>query len=418
VDGNFTTQEKCVRRELRFYPEDLYDITQIQAAEQRLKGTGLFSAATIVPTGNQPGVRDVLVTVEESPRTNQFIAGMGASSDNGLMGNIVLENTNFDLFDRPRSWSEFFKGRSFRGAGQTMRIQLEPGTELTRFQVDFREPYLMDKPIGLGTSLYLFERDRDGYDEERFGGRISFDKRFEDGWLDGWTGEIAFRTEYIDVADVEGFAAEDIRDAEGDNYLSTVKLSLLHDTTDSRFNPSRGHRFRSSWEQAGVMGGDYFFAKLTSSYVQHWTLAVDDSNRKSVVSVHGDVGQIFGDAPVFERFYAGGIGSMRGFDVRGISPRDGLRNNRVGGDFQLLTGGEYSFPLYAKAVRGVFFLDMGTVETDFGINHWRAALGAGIRLTLEIFATVPMEFDLAIPLSKDSDDNERIFSFFIGLPFF
>jgi outer membrane protein insertion porin family len=165
------------------------------------------------------------------------------------------------------------------------------------------------------------------------------------------------------------------------------------------------------------MGGSYFFSKITSDFVQHFTITTDEQDRKSVLSFRANVGQILGDAPVFERFYAGGIGSFRGFDFRGISPRDGLRHNRVGGDFMLLTGAEYSFPLFAKAVRGVTFLDMGTVERDFGINSWRVAVGAGIRLTLDIFGTVPMEFDVALPVAREDEDNDRIFSFFVGLPF-
>ncbi len=418
VRGNAHTQEKCVRRELRFYPEEVYDITKTQAAEERLKGTGLFTAATIEPVGDEAGVRDALVTVEENPQTTQFIAGIGASSNNGLVGNITLENTNFDITDWPKSWEEFFRGRAFRGAGQTMRISLNPGTEVNSFRIDFREPYLMDKPIGFGAGVYLFDRDRDGYTEQRAGSTFSFDKRFEEGFLKGWAGEVAFRAEYVKVKDRQAFAAKDIRDVEGGNYLSTVRLSLVHDTTDSRFTPSRGHRFRASWEQAGAMGGEFYHSKLGASYSQHWTVFVDENDRKSIVSARGEVNQILGDAPVFERYYAGGIGSMRGFDYRGISPRDGLRNNRVGGDFMALCGAEYSFPLYTDLIRGVFFTDMGTVEEDFGISTWRVSIGGGIRLTLPIFGTIPMEFDLAAPISKDGDDDEQIFSFFIGLPFF
>lgn len=420
VNGNFRTQEKTVRRELRFAPEEIYNLPETRKAERRLRDTGLFTEATVtpvVPSDHRPGVRDAVVTVVENPRTNNFIAGVGASSDAGLVGNIRLENTNFDLFDPPRTWGEFFRGRAFRGAGQTAQIQLEPGTEFTRFRVDFREPYLFYKPIGFNSSLYLFERGRDGYDEQRIGGLVSFDRRFQDGLLRNWTSEVAFRTEYVIVDDRDAFAARDIRKVDGGSYLSSVKLSMLHDTTDSRFDPSKGHRFRTSWEQAGAMGGDYTFSKITADYTQHFTISTDDEGRNSVLSVHANGGQILGDAPVFERFYAGGIGSFRGFDFRGISPRQGLRNNRVGGDFMLLTGGEYSFPLVAKAVRGVTFLDMGTVEEEFGITTWRAAVGVGVRLTLDIFGTVPMEFDLALPVSRDNDDNERIFSFFIGLPF-
>lgn len=421
VNGNDRTKEKCVRREVRLYPGELYDTTKTTDSEKRLKNTGLFSSATIepiVPEDDPDRVRDMLVSVEENPQTNQFIAGVGASSDSGVVGNIVIENSNFDLFDTPRSFGEFIKGRSFRGAGQTFRIQLEPGTEITRFRIDFREPYLMDQPIGFGTSLYLFGRGRDGYMEERGGGVFSFDKAFEEGPLEGWVGEISLRSEYVRISDVDSFAARAIQDVEGGSFLTSMKFALLHDTTDSRFNPTRGHTFRVGYEQVGALGGEYYFGKITSSYAKHWTVAVDEEDRKSVITTHAKMGQIVGHAPVFERFYAGGIGSMRGFDFRGISPRDGIRKNRVGGDFMLLTGAEYSFPLYAKVMRGVFFADMGTVEKGMGISTWRAAVGAGVRLTLDIFGTVPMEFDFAIPISEDDDDNTRFFSFYIGLPFF
>jgi outer membrane protein insertion porin family len=421
VDGNERTQEKCVRREVGLYPGEIYDVTKMRDAEKDLKGTGLFTAATleaVEPSTPQPGVRDMRVTVEENPKTNNFIAGVGASSDSGLVGNIVVENTNFDIFDRPRTMDELFKGRAFRGAGQTMKVQFEPGTEYTRFRIDFREPYLNDQPIGFNTGIFLFDRPRDAYTEQRAGGYVSFDKKFKEGLLKNWFGEVALQAQYVNVADVDSFAAHEIQDVEGGSYLSTAKFSLVHDTTDSRMDPSKGHRFNMSWEQAGAMGGDYYHAKLGSGYVQHWTLALDEQDRKSVVSARANVGQILGDAPVFEKFYAGGIGSMRGFDFRGISPRDGLKHNRVGGDFILTTGGEYSFPIYDKIVRGVFFTDMGTVEPEFGIRSWRSSVGGGIRLTLDMFGPVPMEFDLAAPVTKNDEDNTRIFNFFIGLPFF
>jgi len=418
VNGNYRTKEKVVRRELLFFPEEIYNTTKTRESERRLKETGLFTSATIQPVGDQANIRDALVTVEENEKNIMFIAGVGASSDSGLLGNIVLENNNFDLFDTPRDWKEFFKGRSFRGAGQSFKIQLEPGTEVSRFRINFREPYLMDKPIGFGTSLYLFERGRDGYNEERGGGNFSFDKKFKQGLLKNWIGEISFRAEVVQVDDRDAFAAKDIRDVDGNNYLSSAKVALLRDTTNSQFEPSEGNRLRLSYEQAGAMGGDFYHAKFRSGITKFWTVAIDEQDRRSILTAHARLGYIFGDAPVFERFYAGGIGSIRGFDYRGISPRDGLRKNRIGGEFMVVTGAEYSFPLWGKSLRGLLFTDMGTIEEDIEIKNWRASIGAGIRLNLDFFGPVPMEFDFAIPVSKDSEDDTRVFSFFIGLPFF
>jgi len=418
IHGNAQTQDKVVRRELRFYPGELYDTTKVRDAEKRIKDTQLFTEATITPVGNSPDVRDALVQVTESPKTVNFIVGAGVSSDSGLAGNIVLENTNFDLFDFPRNATEFFKGKSFRGAGQTARIQLEPGTEVQRFRIDFREPYLMDQPIGLSTSAYYFERDRGPYDEQRLGLTWGFDHRFESGALKGWTGTLGFRTEWIGIRHVKFLSAEDIREVEGGNYLSSIEPALIHDTTDSVFTPTKGHRFKLGWEQAGLMGGNFTYSKVTASYVQHWTVTSDEYDRKSVLSARVNAGYMFGNTPVFERFYAGGIGSFRGFRFRGISPRQGIRNDKVGGDFMLLSGGEYVVPIYEKVIQGVAFLDMGTVEREISIRTWRMSVGVGVRLTLPFFGTVPMEFDLVFPVLKNSEDQEQIFSFYVGLPFF
>ena len=129
------------------------------------------------------------------------------------------------------------------------------------------------------------------------------------------------------------------------------------------------------------------------------------------------VGGLFGDSPTFERYYAGGIGSVRGFEFRGISPRQGLFDDAVGGDFRLLAKAEYSFPLYGDNLRGVFFTDMGTVEEGFELTSWRMSIGFGVRLQINFFGPVPLEFDLAVPILKDIDDEEQVFSFFIGATF-
>ncbi len=418
IEGNVRTKDKVVRRELRFFPGEIYNTTTMTEAKQRLVETQLFTEeSTLEVVGDDDAVRDTRVSVIESERLGDIIAGVGVTSDSGIVGKFTILNRNFDLFDWPRSASELFRLQAFRGAGQMARIQFEPSTEFTRFRIDFREPYLMDQPLSFGVGLYLFERGRDAYDERRAGLDFSFRKKFEKGTFKNWIGEIGFRTEYIGISGIEFYDAPDIRDVEGANFLTSMRFALVHDTTDSFFLPSRGHRFTMSWEQVGAMGGDFLFSKTGAKYVWHKTLRTDAFGRKSFLSLRGQVDQILGDAPVFERYYAGGIGSMRGFDFRGITPRDGLFGDKVGGEFRVLTGAAYSFPLYAKALRGVLFSDMGTVEEDFGLSTWRASVGFGLRLQLNFFGPVPLEFDLAAPLSKDGDDDTRIFNFLIGTTF-
>lgn len=416
IRGNRATKDKVVRRELRLFPEQLYNSEEAKKAERRLVETGLFSEATITPQGDQPDVRDALVDVAEAGTTN-ILFGVGVTSNSGLVGSITLEQKNFDLFDWPRDTKEFFKGRSFKGAGQTLRLTVEPGTELNRGRIEFREPYLFDKDLGFGLGAYLFERGRPEYDERRIGFYTSFDKRFREGPLKDWSAEAAFKFEQVKISGLKWNSADEIKDDAGNSWLTSVKGTLVRDKTDSRWLPSEGNRLQVAWEQFGALGGDYSFSKLTGSFDQYWTVKKDVFDRKHIVAAGGSFGQIFGDAPVFEKYYGGGIGSVRGFEYRGISPRAGWREDRVGGDFTLLVNSEYSFPLIGKTLRGVTFLDMGTVEPDFGIHSWRAAVGVGARLYIQYFGPIPLSFDLAFPISKDSQDDTQIFSFSFGTTF-
>jgi outer membrane protein insertion porin family len=146
-------------------------------------------------------------------------------------------------------------------------------------------------------------------------------------------------------------------------------------------------------------------------YDWYTTLAVDRLERKHVLKVSGEGGVIVGDAPVFERYFAGGVGSMRGFEYRGVGERDGIDDTNVGGDYLILIGSEYSYPLYGEKLRGHIFLDTGTA----GAGTYRAAIGTGVRITLDILGRpVPIELNLAMPVARDSDDEEQIFSFVIG----
>ncbi len=416
IRGNRYTKDRVIRRELRILPEGRYNAEAVKRSEQRLVETQLFSNATIVPQGDTPGVRDALVTVEEAD-TTRVLFGVGVTSNSGVVGTISIENRNFDLFDTPRTAKELFRGRSFRGAGQTLRLQLEPGTEFTRGRLEFREPYLFDKPIGFGAAIYGFERGRPEYDEQRIGANVSFDKRFEEGPLEGWAGEVALRVENIKIDGTNLFTAREINEDRGSSVLTTVKGTVLRDRTDSRWLPSTGDRFKLSVEQAGVLGGDHTFTRVIGEYDRYWTLKTDTFGRKHIFQLGASAGQIFGDAPVFERFYAGGIGSIRGFEFRGVSPRDGIGDDRVGGDFMLLANAQYSFPITGDNVRGVTFLDMGTVEDDFGISNWRASVGVGLRIYVKYFGPVPLSFDLGIPISSDMDDDEQVFSFAFGATF-
>jgi outer membrane protein insertion porin family len=411
VRGNTRTKGKVVRRALNLYPpDDLFDLTEAREAERRLLETRIFSAARVYPVGDAPGVRDVVIDVEEAERLGDFLFGAGVTSNSGLVGNIVLDLRNFDLFDTPRSLRELLRFRAFIGAGQRLRLELQPGREVSRFRVDFSEPYFLDRPVRFDVSGYLFDRARDSYTERRGGGSVSLGKRFERGLMHGWSGEIALRVEDASARDLDLFASREIRKYEGSNLLTSLKGTLVRDRTDNRFVPTSGDRLSASYEQFGVFGGDHSFAKLTAGYTWYKTLHTDLFDRKSVLQLRAQAGAIIGDAPIFQRFYAGGTGSLRGFEFRGVGPRKGLEDSNIGGDYLALLGGEYSFPLYGDTIRGLFFVDTGTA----GSGTWRASIGTGVRFTIQVFGPVPLELGLAVPIISDPDDEEQSFSFQVG----
>jgi outer membrane protein insertion porin family len=414
IRGNEVTKDEVIRRELRFYPGEDYNTVKAREGEKRMGETGLFTKATITPLEDIGGERDALVEVAEA-ETSNLLFGFGVSADNGVIGSVTIENRNFDLRDWPRNGGEIFK--AWKGDGQRARVVLEPGTELTRFRIEFTEPYLFDKPLRFDSSLYLFQRKRDAYDEQRIGWVPALSKRFESGLLRDWALEGALRFEGIDISDVRDLAAKDIRDVHGSSTLTSLKGTIVHDTTDSRFTATKGHRFYLGWEQVGALGGDYDFGKPTAGYTWYKTMSTDAFDRKSVLALRADTGLIVGDAPTFERFYGGGFGSIRGFSFRGISPRNGIYNDRTGGEFVLLTGAEYSVPLYSDNIRGVTFLDMGTVERNVGINSWRASVGFGLRINIKAYVTIPLVLDFGFPIAQDDQDDTQIFNFNFGASF-
>ncbi|MDX2199440.1 MAG: outer membrane protein assembly factor BamA [Phycisphaerae bacterium] len=413
IRGNERTKDEVIRRELKFVPGDTYNTALTRKAEKRLRELGLFNQATITPLPPEVGEREALVEVTEADAVN-ILFGVGVSTDNGLLGSVTLENRNFDLFDWPRTWEQFLRGQSFRGDGQRLSIRLEPGNELSRFRIDFTEPYLFDKQVRFDWSAYYFQREREGYQEDRLGMLVGLSRRFEEGLLAGWAIEGTLRLENVGVEDVDFLAPSDIREARGDSTLVGGRVGLVRDTTDSRLLPTEGYRFTISLEQ---VGGDYSYTRPSTSFTWYKTLHTDALERKSVLALRADASGIVGDAPVFDRFYAGGFGSIRGFNFRGVSPRKGVLDTPVGGDFVLLTGAEYSFPLYAETVRGVTFLDMGTVEEDYEITDWRASVGFGLRVNVDFFGPVPLVFDFGFPIAEAEDDDKQVFNFTFGASF-
>ena len=422
VRGNGLTKTKVILRELRgLDPGRAFDQSGLDTSRRRLFESPLFSQGTVTVLG-EPGAeqRDVLVEVAEQ-NTGEISLGATLSSDDGVLGAFSITQRNFDITDTPESWQDLLSNRAFRGAGQTLNLTLSPGSRNSRYSIGLADPFFLDSDYFLDTDLFFNDRDQFDFEERRRGGRIGLGRRFGDVW----SVQVRGRVEDVRIRDIDADVPLDVFDVEGSNLVTGLSLRVIRNTTDSGLAPTRGSRTVAQLEQVGVFGGDFDFLVGTLNFTKFWTVTTDILDRRSTLRFNADVGYIFNEdeAPVFERFYAGGHTTFRGFRNRGVGPRGvradtgTLSDDAVGGDFQLLTGLQYEFPLADRILRGVVFTDQGILSDDLSLDPWRISVGAGIRLAIPALSQAPFALDLAFPLLSEDTDEERVLSFSLDLPF-
>ncbi len=356
-----------------------------------------------------PGYVDIDVFANEG-RTGRLMFGAGVNSDAGLVGSFVYNESNFDLFRPPASWVDIIDGRAWRGGGQRLRVEAVPGDVVSRYSVSWTDPYILYSDYSLSVSGFYFNRFYPDWDERRGGGRIAIGKQL--------TPELsitgAIRLEDVRLSGISGnpVPPASVLQSAGSTFLSTFRGSISHDTRDSSVLPSEGHFAQASYEQAF---GDFNYPRFEGEYRQFHTLfSRPDGSGRHVVSVTGNLGWSGDDTPVFERFFAGGFQSFRGFAFRGVSPvQNGVS---TGGTWMALGSAEYRFPITAgDGIQGVLFSDFGTIEEDVSFDAFRLTVGAGLRVTIPQMGAVPLAFDFGFPVLKEDFDDERIFSFYVSV---
>jgi outer membrane protein assembly complex protein YaeT len=414
IDGNTVTQDRVILNQLPFRPGQILPYNQIEDAKMRLARLGIFDpenppSIEILPNEYDSSLKDVLVRVNET-RTGQFMLGASFNTNNGVNGNITLNERNFDILRWPTSLDDFRYGQAFRGAGQEMRIEASPGSTVSRYSATWREPYLLDTPFGLTVSDYYFQRSYTEYNEHRYGTRITLDRRLDPIWK----ASIGTRVEGVDINDIPLFAPFTILKDNGSHFLTGIRPGLTRDTRDSYVYPTTGSVLDMSFEQ--VLGSYTFPIGIVefSKYFSSKYLAREDGSGKHVLGIRTQVAVTTENAPVFERLYGGGIRSFRGFAFRGVGPfEDGLA---TGGTFSFLNTVEYQIPILANdKFHWAFFVDHGTVEQNVQIHNYRVAIGTGLRINLPMLGPLPLAIDFAYPLNQAPTDKRQLFNLSVGV---
>jgi outer membrane protein insertion porin family len=341
-------------------------------------------------------------------RTGRLMFGVGVNSNAGVIGNIVLSENNFDIMRPPTSWADIMNGTAWRGGGEKFRIEAMPGTQVSRYLVDWQNPYFLDTDVNLGVSGFYYQRFFRHWTEDRLGGRVRLGRQF----TQTWSGNVALRGENVNITNIPSTSPQLLLDADGSSFLSTVRVALMHDTRDAAFNPSEGHYVELGIEQAF---GEFDFTKYELEGRQYFTTYKrPDGFGKHIVTLFGQAGWTGDSTPIYERFFAGGFQSFRGFAFRGVTP---LENNvEIGGQFQFLGSVEYMLPVTANEfLKVVGFTDFGTVENNASFENFRVSVGAGLRVTVPGMGPVPIALDWAVPIIKTDFDRDQLFSFYVGI---
>ncbi len=390
--GNTKTRDKVIRREIRIAEGDLYNRSKLKASYMSLSRLRYFEEADFqTEKGPEKNLMDVNIRVKERP-TGMFSIGAGYSAVDAAVISAQISQQN--LF----------------GRGQSLGITTALGGVSRTYNIYFIEPWLFDIPLWSKSELWNYERSYDTYNLSSFG----FGQTLGYPILPQWniTGYAGYRLSSDKVKDVQATASKYVKQQEGVTLTSGMTFTLVRDTTDDYIFPSRGSKNSAAIEfNGGPFQGDVDYTKYTGSSAWFFPMPAE-----TVVGLRGRIGYLQErgdkDAPVYTRFYLGGIGSIRG--LRDVGPRDPETNEAIGGLTFMNFNAEYIFPLAKNAgIKGVVFFDTGNAwNSGYHVDDMRKTCGGGIRWYSPIG---PLRLEYGYVLDRKDDEAAGRWEFTIGM---
>ncbi|MGO1474129.1 MAG: outer membrane protein assembly factor BamA [Psychrobacter sp.] len=448
--GNIKTQDEVLRREMRQLEGALASSDKIQLSRTRLMRTGFFKGVNVdvKPVPNQPDQVDVNYTVEEQPSGSSTIAA-GYSQSGGVTFQLDLTQNNF------------------MGTGNRVKAALSRSETRDSYSLGYTDPYFTENGVSQGISAYYREtkyddRNVSNYVTDAYGATLNYSypvdetKRVSAGLNVDKTSVRGGR--FLGVSNVQqiiddGGSFESFVNDEGEatgrtgfkNDYQTYNLLFGWDysTLDRPVFPSKG---MSHTVDATIGLGDASYQKLVYRGNIYYPIYKDWVARGYTKLGYGN------DLPFYENFYAGGYGSVRGYEASTLGPKsqtyydainDDLRykDEEIGGNALVSFGSELILPMpfkgdWADQVRPVLFAEGGQVfdttdkedrnfinpndGTDTGVplltqdNSMRFSAGAGVTWYTPIG---PISLSYAVPIGdKEGDETEKV-QFQIGNTF-
>lgn len=410
--GNTKTRDEVLRREMRQIEGGWYAADKINRSRERLQRLGYFSDVN-VETPAVPGTTDQVdlnYSVTEKP-TGSIMAGAGFSSSEGLVlsGSISQQN----VF----------------GSGNHLAVQVNSGSINKIYSLSFTDPYFTDDGVSRGFDVYKRTTNTTSlntvatYSTSTLGGGM----RFGIPLNEKDTVSLGLALERTDIS-LTADATDRLKDyvAEFGNSANTARVDMgwARDTRDSLTYPTSGGLQRIHGE-VGLPGLDIQYYKLSYQHQYLQTFA-----KTYTLLLNGEAGMAGGlggkPLPFFKNFYAGGIGSVRGYRTSSLGPRDEL-DNAMGGTKRIVGTAELMFPFPGlstdKSVRLGVFVDGGSVfGPDDYYGRYSKVSFADMRfssgVSLSWFSPIgPLKFSFAKALNAKEGDKTEGFQFQMGTAF-
>ena len=390
ISGNTKTRDKVIRRELRVYEQELFSSRRLKRSIRNLYRLDFFGDVKVDTSKGSADDKMVLKIGVTEKSTGAFSFGAGYGNQEKLYGVVSIAERN--LF----------------GRGQTLKLEGTVGSKTQNVTLSFTEPYLYDIPLSATLKVYNWQYGYDTYDKDSYGASVGFSYPL----LDYTRGGISYVYDLANISNISSNAPQSILDLKGENIKSSVSPTLRYDSRDSTFVPTKGSRHSLSYEYAGL-GGDIGFMKYIAEAAWYFPLFWE-----FVLAPHAKGGYVNKTKdkklPDYEKFYMGGIGSLRGFERDDLAPEDN-DGNSIGGDKFVQFNLDLTFPVIKD--QGIFaglFFDTGRVYGDnekieLKPGDLRQSAGLGIRW---LSPMGPIRFEYGYILDpEDSDHGPGNFEF-------
>lgn len=398
IKGNVKTKDIVIRRELRISPGDRFDGEKLKRSKERLVNLGFFEEISYDTEDTaSSNKKDLVVDVRET-KTGAFSFGGGYSTVEQFVGFVEIEQKNFDW----RNWPYF------TGAGQNLKFRGSFGTISNAFDLSFTNPWIFDYPVSFGFDVYRREHQRDtdvgyGYDQVVTGGDLRLGKEISE-YINA---DVMYRNDRIKISNVSGDASNDLKKEEGKNTISSIQFGLSYDSRDNIFDTHKGNVLAGSLECAGgPFAGTKDFVKF-SSRISHYVPLWRQSSLEGRVRIGlSDAYDDSEDLPLYERFFAGGADTIRGYHERKVGPIDPSSKDPLGGEALLVGNFEYTYPLFSFLKIAAFY-DIGNVwdkVSKFGSGGFKSGMGVGVRINSPIG---PIRVDFGFPFNKEPGEEKK-----------